>query len=197
MGGTETVKEVDKGNAALEGGQMCNSTQVHNFLLVGLTQHGETGLTAGVYVGVVTENVQRVGGHGSCGNVENSGQQFAGDLIHIGDHQQKALRGSVGGGQRTGGQRAVDGTSSTSFGLHFNDLNGVAEDVLPTSSGPLIHVVCHGAGGSDGIDAGYFSKRIADMCGGGIAVHCKFLSCQIKYLLKYFNSTLTILPRGA
>ncbi|MEE0784881.1 MAG: hypothetical protein U0M10_02920, partial [Oscillospiraceae bacterium] len=43
--------------------------------------------------------------------------------------------------------------------------------------------------------AGYLGKGIADMCGGSIAVHCKFLSCQIKYLLKYFNFTASILTR--
>ena len=56
MGGTETVKEVDERNFALDGCHMRNNGQVHDFLDTGLTQHGASGLTACVNIGVVTEN---------------------------------------------------------------------------------------------------------------------------------------------
>ena len=38
-----------------------------------------------------------------------NGRQLARDLVHVGDHQQQALRGGEGGGQRARLQRAVDG----------------------------------------------------------------------------------------
>ena len=50
VGGTEVVEEVDEGNAAFDGGQVSDSAQIHDFLHVGLAQHGKTGLTAGVDV---------------------------------------------------------------------------------------------------------------------------------------------------
>ena len=56
MGCTETVKEVDEWNLALDGCHMRNNSQVHNFLDAGLAQHGASGLAACVNVGVVTEN---------------------------------------------------------------------------------------------------------------------------------------------
>ena len=106
--------------------------EVHDLLNVGLRQHGEAGLTAGVHVAVVAENAQRVGRDRTGGNVEHAGQKLAGDLVHVGDHQQQALRGGVGGGQRTGVERAVHGAGGAGFGLHLRNLDGGAEDVLPT-----------------------------------------------------------------
>ena len=46
-----------------------------------------------------------------------------------------------------------------------------AENVLPSSSRPLIHTVSHGAGWSDGVDAGNFRERIGNMRSCGVAVH--------------------------
>ena len=40
---------------------MCHGGEVHDFLHVALAQHGETGLAAGHDVGVIAEDVQRVG----------------------------------------------------------------------------------------------------------------------------------------
>ena len=65
VGGTETVKEVDEGDAALDGGQMGHGGQVHDLLHITLGQHGKAGLTAGHDVGVVAEDVQRMAGHGT------------------------------------------------------------------------------------------------------------------------------------
>jgi len=187
VGSTETVEEVDEGNAALNGSQVCNSTQIHNFLDIGLAEHCKAGLTAGVDVGVVTEDVQRLSSNSTCGDMEHAGQQLAGDLVHIGDHQQQTLGSSVGGSQSTSGQRAVNSTCSTCFRLHLNDLDTVAKDVLPAGSRPLINVVSHGAGRSDGINASYFGKRIADVGGSSIAVHSLEFSSQNEIPPKVFN----------
>ena len=144
VGGTEAVEEVDEGNAAFDGGQVGDSAQIHDFLHVGLAQHGKAGLTAGVDVGVVTEDVQRLSSDGTGGDVENCGQQLTGDLVHIGDHQEQTLRRGVGGGQRARTQRAVDGTCRARLGLHFHHLDGGAEDVLESLCGPLVHIGLEG-----------------------------------------------------
>ena len=186
VGGTEAVEEVDEGDAALDGGQVSHRSQVHDLLHVALSQHSKASLAAGHNVGVVTEDVQRLSSNGTGGHVEHRGQQLAGDLIHVGDHQQQALRGGVGGGQGAGGQRAVDGTGSTGLRLHLNNLNGGAEDVLLALSSPLVHIVGHGAGRSNGVNAGYFGEGIADICGRIIAVHGFELSChRVPYFLPY------------
>ncbi len=134
-------------------GQVCHGAEVHDFLHVALAQHGETGLAAGHDVGVVAEDVQRVGRHGTGGDVEHAGQQLTGDLVHVRDHQQQALRGGVGGGQSTGAEGAVHRAGSTGLGLHLDDLDRGAEDVLQASGRPLVDHVGHGAGRGDGVDA--------------------------------------------
>ena len=60
VGGTETVKEVKERNAALDSCKVCNCTEVHNLLRVSVCEHCETGLTASVNVGVISEDVKRV-----------------------------------------------------------------------------------------------------------------------------------------
>ena len=176
--GPEAVEEVDEGNAALDGSQMRHGGEVHDLLRIILAEHGKAGLTAGHDVGVIAEDVQRVGGNRTGRNMEHAGQQLAGDLVHVGDHQQQALRGGVGGGHCTGGQGAVDRTSGASFGLHLTHLDGGTENVLLTSGGPLIHQVCHGRGRGNRIDSRHFGKRIADICGRVVTVHGLELSCH-------------------
>ena len=169
--GTETVKEVDERNAALDRSEMCNSSQVHDLLRVGLCEHCETGLTAGINVGVVTEDVQCVGSDAASGYVEYAGQQLTGNLVHIRDHQEKALRSGVGGGQCTGIQGAVNRTRSTCLRLHLLNLNGCTKDVLDTLCGPLVNVVCHRAGRRDRIDTGDFREGVGHICSSIVAVH--------------------------
>ena len=62
MRSTEAVKEVQEGDAALNGGQMRYGAQVHNLLRAVGAEHGIAGLAAGVNVGVVAEDAQGVGG---------------------------------------------------------------------------------------------------------------------------------------
>ena len=144
VAGTEAVEEVDEGHLALDGGQMGHGGQVHDLLHVALAQHGKAGLAAGHDVGVVAEDVQRLGGHGTGGHMEHGGQLLSRDLVHVGDHQQQALGGGVGGGQGAGAQRAVNRTGRAGLGLHLHHLDLGAEDVLQAVGGPLVHKVGHG-----------------------------------------------------
>ncbi len=112
MRGAEAVEEVDERDAALDGGQVRHGGQIHDLLRVGLGEHGEAGLAAGHNVGMVAENVQRVGGNRTRGNMEYARQQLASDLVHVRDHQEQALRSGVGGGQRAGCERAVHGAGA-------------------------------------------------------------------------------------
>ena len=171
VGGAEAVEEVQEGNAALDGCQVGNRAQVHDFLDVAFGQHCETGLAACHDVGMVAEDVQRMGCQGTRANVEDGGHALCCDLVHVGDHQQQALGCGVGGGQRAGGQRAVYSTRGTALALHLADLDGRAEDVLLALGRPLVHEVSHGAGGSDRIDAGNLGERIRHVGRSVVAVH--------------------------
>ena len=72
-------------------------------------------------IGMIAKDRERLGGQGAGGNMEDGRGQLAGDLEHVGDHQQQALRGGEGGGQRAGLQGAVHCARGAAFGLHFDD----------------------------------------------------------------------------
>src|SRR5699024_9891180 len=83
---TETVEEVHERNARLDGSQVGNTCQVHNFLYRTFGQHGETCLTCRHYVLVVTEDTQCMACQSTCGYVEYARQEFTGNLVHIRYH---------------------------------------------------------------------------------------------------------------
>ena len=143
--GAEAVKEVEEGNAALDGCKVSNWSEVHDLLNVALAEHGKAGLAAGHDVGVVAEDAQRVGSQSTSGDVEHAGEQLACDLIHVRDHQKKTLRSGVGGGQSAGVQGAVHCAGCAGLGLHLLHLDGAAEDVLLSLCRPLVNKVCHRA----------------------------------------------------
>ncbi len=167
VGGAEAVE----GHAALDGGQMSYGAQVHDFLRIGAGQHSEAGLTAGHNVLMVAENGQSVGSQSAGGAMNDARQQLAGDLVHIGDHQQQALRSGVGGGQRAGRQGAVNSAGGAGLGLHLNNAHFLPEDVFLTIGGPLVGQVSHNGRGSDGVNRRHVCKRIRDVSRGGITVH--------------------------
>ena len=174
--GTETIEEVHEGNVTLDSGQVSNRGQVHDLLGVALGQHGKAGLTNSHNVAVVTEDVQGLGSNGTGRNVEDAGQLLSGDLVHVGDHQQKTLGSGKGGGDSTGTERTVDSACGAGLGLHLDDLDLVAKDVLQACSTPLVNGVGHGAGGGDGVDGSHIGERISYVRRGGIAVHRLFSS---------------------
>ena len=127
---------------------------------------------------MVTEDVQRVGGNGTRGNMEHAGELLGSDLVHIGDHQQQALRRRVGGRQSAGAEGAVHRAGRAGLGLHLDDLHAGAEDVLQSVGAPLVNKVGHGARGGDGVNRGNFAERIGYMRGSVITVHGLHFSCH-------------------
>ena len=55
-------------------------------------EHRPAGRAGVHHVAVVAEDRERVGRDGPGGDVDHRGRQLAGDLEHVGDHQQQALR---------------------------------------------------------------------------------------------------------
>ena len=153
---------------------------------------------------MISEDGQRVIGQSAGAHMENAGQQLAGDLEHIRDHQQETLGGGEGGGQGAGRQRTVNRAGRTGFGFHLGDMNGLAEKILTAGRGPLVGDFRHGGGRSNRVNGCHIAERICDMADGCVAVHCLFhktgtplskLSCAAalqsgcinRYILYYSN----------
>ncbi|KAF5044330.1 hypothetical protein DSECCO2_492900 [anaerobic digester metagenome] len=171
MGRAEAVEEVQEGDARFKGGQMGDQGQVHAFLHGTGSQHGETGLATGHDVLVVAEDGQGMGCHGARADMEDARKQFAGNLVHVGDHEQEALGTGKGGGQRAAGQGAVDSAGRTGFGLHLTDQNLLIENIQPALSRPLVRDLTHGRRGGDRVNGGRVAHRIRDMGDGGVPIH--------------------------
>jgi hypothetical protein len=122
-------------------------------------------------VAVITEDVQGLGSNGTCRNIKHAGQLLRSDLVHVGDHQQQALRCGEGGGNSTCTQRAVHSACSAGLGLHLDDLDLVAENVLLASCGPLVHGVSHRRRRGNGVDSSHVRVGICYMGSSGIAIH--------------------------
>ena len=58
--GSETVKEVEERNSALDSRKMCNGSKIHTFLWVVWTEHCIACLTASINIWMVTENWKSV-----------------------------------------------------------------------------------------------------------------------------------------
>ena len=145
MGGAEAVEEVEERHMALDGSKMRYRSEVHDFLDVALGEHGEARLTTTHDIGVVTEDVERMGRERTRAYVEDARQLFAGNLVHVGNHEEQTLGCRIGGGESTRAERAMHRTCSASLGLHLDDLYLCSEDILSAMCRPLIDEVCHGA----------------------------------------------------
>ena len=97
--------------------------------------------------------------------------ELACNLIQIGDHEQQALGGGKGGGQRAGGQGTMDRACGAGLGLHFHDIDAVSKNISTVLVGPFVHMLRHGRGGRDGVNGSDFCKRIRHVAGGRVGVH--------------------------
>ena len=174
--GAEAVEEVQERNRGTQGGQVSHQRQVHSLLHGVGCQHRKTGLTAGHHVGMIAEDVQRVSGKGAGGDVEDAGQQLAGDLVHVRDHQQQALGRGESRSQRASDQRAVHGAGCAGLGLHLGDLHLLTEEVETAVGSPLIRRFGHGGRRSDGVDGRDVTECICNVARSRVPINGHFLA---------------------
>ena len=129
--GAEAIEEVEKGNARLHSGQVGHDGEVLGLLRRPRGEEGETGLSHGHHVGVVAEDGEGVGRNRTRCDVDDRRGQLAGDLEHVRNHQEQALRCGEGGAQGTGGEGTMDGTCSPGLALHLDDIGNDTPEVRP------------------------------------------------------------------
>ncbi len=171
VGGSEAVEEVDERNFRLERGKVRNRSHIHYFLHGVAADHGKAGLARSHNVCMIAENAQRVSSQRSCGNMEHAGQKLAGDFVHVGDHEQQALRSRESGSECAGSQRTVHSARSARLALQLRHLHSLAEDVFSSLSGPFIACLRHRRRRRDGVDGADIGKRISNMRGRCVTIN--------------------------
>jgi len=168
--GAETIKEMQHRNPPGQGRSGRNRRHVLRFLYRIGGKQRETGAARRHHIGMVTKNRQRMRRHGAGGNMKDGRRQFAGNLVHIGNHQQQSLRGGKGRRQRPTLQCTMNGTGGTTFRLQFNDPRNRPPDIGPPLRRPFVRQLAHPGGRGNRINGDYFRNAIRHIGNGLIAV---------------------------
>jgi len=183
VAGAETVEEVHERDAGPQGGDLGDRGQVVRLLHRSRRQHREPGLPYGHHVLVVAVDAQPLGGQRPRGHVEHGGGELAGNFVHIGDHQQQPLRGSEGGAQRAGLQRAVYSTGGAALRLHLDHCRHGAPQVAHAGSHPGIGKFAHARGGGDGVNRDDFRQAVSDIRHRFVGVYSDQFSFHVQLQL--------------
>ena len=150
--GPEAVEEVEERDPCLEGRRLGDQGEVLHFLHGVGAEHGPAGGPGGHDVALVAEDRQAVGGQSSRGDVEDRRGQLAGDLVHVGNHQEQALRRRERRRQRPSLKRAMAGAGRPALVLHLDDRRHHAVNVLLARGRPGVGKLAHGRRWGDRVD---------------------------------------------
>ncbi len=163
--GPEAVEEVQERHAALERGRVRDRGQVLGRLHVRRRQHRPAGRPDRHHVALVAEDRQRVRRERPRGDVDHGRRELAGDLVHVGDHQQEALRRRERRAQRAGLESPVQRPGRAALALHLDHLRDGAPQVRPSGGGPGVRELAHRGGRRDRIDGDDLRQPVRDRGG--------------------------------
>ncbi len=169
--GAESVHEVDEGHARLERRRLRHQGEVVRLLHRSRRQHGEAGRAHRHHVLMVAEDGQRLRRQRARRHVHDGRRQLAGDLEHVGVHQQKALRRREGRRQRAALQRPVQCARRTALGLHLLHDRHRAQDVGDALRRPFVRQLCHRRRRRDRKDRADLVQPVGDVGNCRVAVH--------------------------
>ena len=159
VGGAEAVEEVEEGHAGPSvAAWAMRAKSIASWTLLEAEQ-GPAGRAAGHDVRVVAEDREGLGRDGAGGDVEHGRGQLAGDLEHVGDHEEQALDGGEGRGECPAGQCSVHRAGSARLGLELDDGGDVPQMFLrpwaenSSDSSPMAEE------GRDRVDRDHFAGR--------------------------------------
>ena len=102
-----------------------------------------------------------------------AGRQLAGDLEHVRDHQQQALRGRERRRQRALLERAVQRAGGAGLGLHLDHVGHRAPQVRSAGRGPVVGVLAHRRRRGDRVDRDHLAQRVGHPGRGLVAVDAR------------------------
>ena len=186
----ETVEEMQDRHARFQRRRLGDQRHVHRFLHRIGNEKGEAGGARRHHVAVVAEDRQALGRQRTRRHVHHEGREFAGDLVHVGDHQQQALRRGKGGRQRTGLQSAVYRAGRAALALHLDHLRDGTPQILEALGRPCIGIFTHRRRRRDRVDRDHFVGQVGDIGGGFVAVDSHHVTLETS------NTSTVFLPRN-
>ena len=160
--GAEPVEEVHERHPGGQGRRLRHQRQIVRLLYRGRGQQGEPGLPDRHHIRVVTEDGQPLRRQRAGGDVHDRRGQLTSDLVHVRDHQQQALGGGEGGGQRAALERAVQCPRRARLALHFHHRRHRPPQVRPVLAGPLVRQFGHRRRRGDRVDAADLVEPVGD-----------------------------------
>ncbi len=130
----------------------------------------EAGLPNSHHVRLVAEDRQSLCRQRPGGDVQHGGRQLAGDLVHVRDHEQQALRSGERRRQRPALQRTVQRPRCSALALHLHDGGHGAPHVGPSLARPLVRQLGHRRRRRDRVDAADLVEPVGDRGGSLVAV---------------------------
>ena len=158
----EPVEEMQKRNTRFERGRVRDQRQVLRLLHRRRAKHCPAGRARGHHIAVIAEDRQRLCRERSRGDVKHGRRQFAGDLVHVRDHQQQSLRRRERRAERAGLKRTVDHSGSAAFALHLDHGRNRAPQILHASCRPRVRPFAHRRRRRDRINRDHLVERICD-----------------------------------
>ena len=108
--------------------------------------------------------------------MEHRRGQFAGDLVHVGQHQHQPLTGGEGGGERPACRAPCTVPAAPPFALHLHHRGDVAPQVGLPLCRPGVGQFGHGRARGDGVDGTHFAQLVRHPGRGFVAVnHDQFM----------------------
>ena len=192
----ESVEEMNEGNPGFNARQMRDCRQIHDFLHTAGREEGKARVPGAHNIRVIAENRHGVRTDRSRGHMQDAREPLAGNTVHKRQHQHQALGGSKTHRQASGLQSAVDSARRTRFGLHFNELDPLPEQVLFPVRRPDIGFDRHRRGWRDRINRSDFSKRVRHIGTGFVSVYSHvffYFFCHNHSLSVAFRAGRTVL----
>ena len=171
VGRPESVEEMEARDARADRRQVRNRREVHHVLDAVRGEDRKPRLACRHNVLMLAEDAPRVVRERSRAHVKDGRQQLSGDPVHVRDHEEEPLRRRVRRGVRAALERPVNDAGSPALGLHFHDLHGLSEEVLPPLRRPFVDEFRHRRRRRDREDPRNFRERVRNVRRGGISVH--------------------------
>jgi hypothetical protein len=111
VGGAKAIHEMQKGYSRVERRDLRNDRHVVCLLHRKGGYHGQSAATDDHRVTVVSIDGKCLTRQRPRGNVDDRGEEFAGNLVKIGNVEQQALRGREGRGERARNESSVKRSS--------------------------------------------------------------------------------------